>query len=76
MDDLTYALSYTLELPVLDETAISGLYDFAVNYSRRDDDGLPSLFSAIQQQIGLKLESRKGPMKMFIVDHVEKPDPN
>ena len=76
MDDLAYALSDTLELPVLNETAISGPYNFTVEYSRRDDDGLPSLFTAIEQQIGLKLESRKGPTKMFIVDHVEKPGPN
>jgi bla regulator protein blaR1 len=76
MDDLAYALSDTLELPVVNETAISGLYNFTVEYSRRDDDGLPSLFTAIEQQIGLKLESRKGPIKMYIVDHLEKPGSN
>jgi uncharacterized protein (TIGR03435 family) len=36
----------------------------------------PSLFTAIQEQIGLKLEATKAPAEVFVVDHVEKPSGN
>jgi uncharacterized protein (TIGR03435 family) len=39
------------------------------------DDG-PSLFTALQEQLGLKLESTKGPVDVLVIDHVEQPTPD
>jgi uncharacterized protein (TIGR03435 family) len=36
----------------------------------------PSLFTALQEQLGLKLESQKGPVQIMVIDHVEKPSAN
>jgi len=41
-----------------------------------DPDGLPHIFSAIQEQLGLKLESSKGPVEVLVIDHVERPSAN
>jgi uncharacterized protein (TIGR03435 family) len=40
------------------------------------DTSRPSLFTAIQEQLGLKLESQKGPVEIIVIDHVEKPSAN
>jgi uncharacterized protein (TIGR03435 family) len=36
------------------------------------DDSPPSIFTALQEQLGLKLEARKGPVDLLVIDHVEK----
>jgi len=42
----------------------------------QSDNAGPSIFSAIQEQLGLKLESAKGPVDVLIIDHVERPSAN
>jgi uncharacterized protein (TIGR03435 family) len=74
---------------VLDETRLNGKYDFTLEWEPDDappvagnDNGLaqdsvaPSLFTALQEQLGLKLEPRKGPIRVMVIDHVEPPTPN
>jgi uncharacterized protein (TIGR03435 family) len=66
---------FQLGRPVLDRTGISGLYDFTLNWV--PDDSAPSLFTALQEQLGLRLEPQKGPVEVLVVDSMErKPSAN
>ncbi|MFZ0818546.1 MAG: TIGR03435 family protein [Candidatus Acidiferrales bacterium] len=69
----------TLRRPVLDKTGLAGKYDFTLTWAPDDtqaDSNAPSLFTALQQQLGLKLESGKGPLEVIVIDHVERPSGN
>jgi uncharacterized protein (TIGR03435 family) len=59
--------------PVIDKTGLNGAYDFTLSWN--DTDG-PSLFSALQDQLGLKLEPQKVPVSFFIVESAQKPTEN
>jgi uncharacterized protein (TIGR03435 family) len=77
-----------LDRPVVDQTGLKGFYDFKLTFApdlsgRTGPNGEtppsfdgPNLFQALKEQLGLKLESSKGPVVVFIVDHVEKPADN
>ncbi|HEV1284485.1 MAG TPA: TIGR03435 family protein [Bryobacteraceae bacterium] len=63
--------------PVVDKTGLDGVFDFTLDWTLDSDaekspDHPPSIFVALQEQLGLKLEARKGPVEVLIVDHVEK----
>jgi len=65
---------------VVDKTGLKGAYDFHLQWepdlSAADRDTLPSIFTALQEQLGLKLRSNKGPVKTLSVDHIERPSEN
>ncbi len=62
-----------LKMPILDKTGIAGDFDITVQYSHNPDtNSAPSVFTALQDQLGLKLESAKVPVEILVVDHVEK----
>ncbi len=82
MANLTAYLSRELGRPVQNHTDLSGRYDFHVDWTPDSGpcagsatDG-PSLFTALQEQLGLKLESTRGPVEVIVIDSVEKPDGN
>jgi uncharacterized protein (TIGR03435 family) len=79
-------LTGALERPVIDRTGLAGVYDFRFESSVEDTmfhemrleptDNPPSVFDAIQQQLGLKLESTKGPVEVLVIERAEKPSEN
>jgi uncharacterized protein (TIGR03435 family) len=84
--------SAVLDRPVVDKTGIQGRWNFVLKWTPDESqfgglgmkvpppsnaaDAPPPLFTAIQEQIGLKLEVMKTPVKVMVIDHVEKPSPN
>jgi uncharacterized protein (TIGR03435 family) len=74
---LAETLSWKLGAPVTDKTGLAGDFEFSFEYTGDDSqlDAGPSLFTAIQQ-LGLKLESSKGPVQALIIDHAERPAAN
>jgi uncharacterized protein (TIGR03435 family) len=76
---LARVLGTTLDRQVNDETQIPGTFDFVLEYAPDNQptvDGPPSLFTAIREQLGLKLESARGPVDVFVVDNVQRPSEN
>jgi len=70
---LATILTQTGQGPAVDKTGLTGEYDFKLCWN--DTDG-PSLFSALQEQLGLKLEAQKVPVSLFIVESAQKPSEN
>lgn len=63
--------------PVIDKTGITGEFDVNLEWTPDEKpDGGPSLFAALQEQLGLKLETQKGSVDVFVIDHIEKPSAN
>ena len=63
---------------VVDETGLAGLFDLDLDFNvdeSMSSEG-PTVFEAVQRQLGLKLEARKGPVEVVVIDHVEKPSVN
>ncbi len=78
---LAAQLANDLERPVLDETGIAGTFDINLQWTpdsteQKPDPSRPSLFTAVQEQLGLKLESRKGPVEILVIDRAERPSEN
>ena len=62
-----------------DQTGLREKYDFVLEWAPDEndqEDSRPSLFTAVVQQLGLRLERGKGLMKTMIIDHVERPSEN
>jgi uncharacterized protein (TIGR03435 family) len=93
MTDFTGLMqSVVLDRPVVDQTGLTGRYDFTLNWTPDDSqfggmgakvppptdsaDALPNLYTAIQEQLGLKLEATRAPADVMVIDHVEKPSAN
>jgi uncharacterized protein (TIGR03435 family) len=76
MNKLASLLSRMTRMPVIDETGLTGYYQFDLKYADErqpvENQVGPSVFTAVQEQLGLKLESRKGPVEVLVVDHAEK----
>jgi uncharacterized protein (TIGR03435 family) len=85
MPELARRLSLWTNMPVVDETNLSGRYDFTLDFAIDNGitklgdamgDNRPPLPTALRKQLGLEVEAKKRPIKVFVVDHAEKPSPN
>jgi uncharacterized protein (TIGR03435 family) len=77
MDILTQLLANATDRIVVDRTGLQG--GFAIDLEWSPDQTAsdkPSIFTATQEQLGLKLESTRGPVDVIVIDHVEKPTPD
>jgi len=68
---------------VVDKTGLKGKYDFQLSYAPPSvfsepatGPAAPSIFTAVQEQLGLKLESQNGPIEFLVIEHVERPSEN
>jgi uncharacterized protein (TIGR03435 family) len=81
---LTLLLSGMVQRLVVDRTGLTGTYDYELHWtpeataasevSPASDN--PSIFTAVEEQLGLKLQSTKAPVDVLVIDHVGKPTPD
>jgi uncharacterized protein (TIGR03435 family) len=91
MDYFAFRLSLLMDRPVIDFTGLPGGYDFTLEYTRDLPPGLPvgatlngevpdtsgpTVFAAVQQQLGLQLKAQKGLADVIVIEHVERPNAN
>ena len=77
-----------LDRPVVDKTGLSGRYDFNLEWTPDDsqfggqlppgapDSDKPGFFTAVQQQLGLRIEATKGPLAVLVIDKLDRPSEN
>ena len=84
MASLVRSLSSTTHMPVVDETSLKGVYNFHLRWQSEEegqasglhDQGLPTIYAALPEQLGLKLESGRGPVNVLVIDDIEQPSEN
>jgi uncharacterized protein (TIGR03435 family) len=82
--NLTGSTRDDLGRAIVDRTGLTGLYSFSLNWTpdtappsnTLNAGGGPSIFTAVQEQLGLLLRSEKGPLETIVIDHVEMPTEN
>ena len=77
LERITSMIGVQLGGPVTDSTNLKGKYDFTLSWASGerpsgDDSPAPSLVEAVQEQLGLKIERKKGMVDVFVIDHLEK----
>jgi uncharacterized protein (TIGR03435 family) len=79
LESLAYSLSSNVGRIILNKTGLSGKYEIDLKWSPQEnpseDDG-PSIFTALQEQLGLKLEPIKAPVESIVIEHVDRPTEN
>jgi uncharacterized protein (TIGR03435 family) len=75
MEETVGWIARAIYAPVVDRTGLKGKFSFEVEYSK-DGVARPLLPAAFRDQLGLRLEKVKGPIEVFVIDHVDKPTEN
>jgi uncharacterized protein (TIGR03435 family) len=81
MSDFALGMQRYMDRPVVDETNLPGRYDFTLKWTPVDSPATepnepPGIFTAVQEELGLKLEATKGPADVLVIEHVERPSAN
>jgi uncharacterized protein (TIGR03435 family) len=80
MRAVTGSLSSMVEAPVIDKTGLTGTYNYTLQFGREwsanDPESWPSIFTAVQEQLGLKLEAAHESVPNLVVDRITKPTEN
>lgn len=81
MSDLTLCLQTAADKPVINETNLAGRYDFLLHWTPNEaratePNDAPGLFTAIQEELGLKLDATRGPTDVLVIDAATKPTQN
>jgi len=83
MDLFAKVLAREMDLPVVNHTELEGVFNFKLHWTpdkaRPADSGATegaSIFTAIQEQLGLRLRAEKAPVEILVIDHVQKPSEN
>ena len=79
VESLAANLSFTVGRVIVNKTGLEGGYDFTLDYAPDGADASdtrPSIFTALEEQLGLKLEPARGPVDVIVVDHIERPTAN
>jgi uncharacterized protein (TIGR03435 family) len=89
LDELTSYLARATERPVFDKTGLTGKFDVVLEFAPDEiatassagsplgaSSDMPGVVTAVEQQLGLKLVSAKGPGDFVVIDHIEKPSEN
>lgn len=82
MHDFCLVMTFYMDKPVVDQTGLTGKYDFLLKYTYdeskvpADGSAPPTIFTAIQEELGLKLEPVKAPTDAMVIDKVERPSAN
>jgi uncharacterized protein (TIGR03435 family) len=89
LSELAVVLSRIVQRVVIDQTGLTGTFDLDLNWTpdrtapnapagvpAAADPDAPSIFTALKEQLGLKLEAAKRPVEVLVIDHVERPAPN
>lgn len=75
-DYLALRLARYLRAPVLNETAITGSFDFNLPADSPDNNDIVSAVHSVVERLGLKLKRGRGPIQTLVIDHVQQPSEN
>ena len=81
IDNLVLGMNFFLDRPAVNQTGLTGRFDFSIRYAWdeahvADPNAPPGIFTAVQEQLGLKFEPVRAPVDVLVIDHIERPSPN
>ncbi len=81
MTDVAFEMQEFMEKPVVDQTGLPGRYDFTLTWTPStapagEEAGAPGIYTAVQEQLGLRLQATKTAADVLVIEHVERPSGN